>query len=115
MYLRDARYAYRLWGANRKVEELEMEFPQLLTEYRDARVAGANAAPLTTETLRPTTTRSGAASLDLNTLLKAGQTISGEVVLGRLLDRLLDILIENAGAQRGAPAAVAGRRVVRGG
>ena len=49
MYLRDARYAYRLWGANRKVEELEMEFPQLLTEYRDARVTGACAAPLTTE------------------------------------------------------------------
>ena len=101
MYLRDARYAYRLWGANRKVEELEMEFPQLLTEYRDARVAGCRRRSSTTETLQPTTTRSGAASLDLNTLLKAGQTISGEVVLGRLLDRLLDILIENAGAQRG--------------
>ena len=34
MYLRDARYAYQLWGAYRKVEELELEFPQLLTEYR---------------------------------------------------------------------------------
>jgi predicted ATPase/class 3 adenylate cyclase/tRNA A-37 threonylcarbamoyl transferase component Bud32 len=101
MYLRDARYAYRLWGANRKVEELEMEFPQLLTEYRDARVTPAGAAPAGIETAQATTTRSGIASLDLDTLIKAGQTISGEVVLGRLLERLIGILIENAGAQRG--------------
>jgi predicted ATPase/class 3 adenylate cyclase len=98
MYLRDARYAYQLWGANRKVEELETEFPQLLTDYRDPRPAAVGGAASTIETA---TTRSGAGSLDLNTLIKAGQTISGEVVLGRLLDRLLGILLENAGAQRG--------------
>ncbi len=101
MYLRDARYAYRLWGADRKVEELEIEFPQLLTEYRDGRVAG-HTATSTVQTIQPTTTgRSDVANLDLNTILKAGQTLSGEVVLGRLLDRLLSIVIENAGAQRG--------------
>jgi len=37
----------------------------------------------------------------LNTLIKAAQTISAEVLLGRLLERLLGVLIENAGAQRG--------------
>jgi predicted ATPase/class 3 adenylate cyclase/tRNA A-37 threonylcarbamoyl transferase component Bud32 len=101
MYLRDARYAYRLWGATRKVEELELEFPQLLTEYGDVRPTAGSASPTTVDTVRPTSTRSGTANLDLQTLVKAGQTISGEVVLGRLLDRLLGILIENAGAQRG--------------
>jgi class 3 adenylate cyclase len=64
-------------------------------------VAGGTLSPLTIEPLQHTTGRSGAAILDLNTLIKAGQTISGEVVLARLLDRLLSILIENAGAQRG--------------
>ena len=98
MYLRDARYAYQLWGAQRKVEDLETEFPQLLTDYRDVRTTPAGIPATTLDT---TTTRSGAGSLDLNTLIKAGQTISGEVVLGRLLDRLLGILLENAGAQRG--------------
>ncbi len=34
-------------------------------------------------------------------MAKAAQTISGEVVLGRLLERLLSVVIENAGAQRG--------------
>jgi len=102
MYLRDARYAYHLWGAHRKVEELELEFPQLLTEYRDVRPgAGATAETKTGETLQTTTTRSHGASLDLDTLIKAGQAISGEVNFGRLLDRLLGILMENAGAQRG--------------
>ena len=102
MYLRDARYAYQLWGANRKIEELEVEFPQLLTEYRDARGAASGTATTRIAPARATTTtRSGVSSLDLTTLIKAGQTISGEVVLGRLLERLLGILIENAGAQRG--------------
>lgn len=101
MYLRDARYAYQMWGAQRKVEELELEFPQLLTEYRDARNFAAATAHPTFRTLKPTTDQPGIASLDLKTLIKAGQTISGEMVLGKLLDRLLSIVIENAGARRG--------------
>src|SRR6185369_9286445 len=40
-------------------------------------------------------------SLDLSTVLKAGQAISGEIVLDRLLDKLMQVAIENAGAQRG--------------
>ncbi len=105
MYLRDARYAYLIWGANRKVEELELEFPQLLTEYREARSvptsmpSGTLVSPTTTSD--SSTRRAGASRLDLDTLIKAGQTISGEVMLSRLLDRLLAIVIENAGAQRG--------------
>lgn len=91
MYLRDARYAYLLWGAKRKVEELEIEFPLLRSEHQDARF----------ETVQPSTFRSDPTTLDLVTLIKACQTISGEVVLGRLLERLLGILIENVGAQRG--------------
>lgn len=104
MYLRDARYAYLIWGANRKVEELELEFPQLLTEYREARaVPTSSNVTLTAPGSAPggATLRSASARLDLDTLIKAGQTISGEVMLTRLLDRLLGILIENAGAQRG--------------
>ncbi|MEM8663781.1 MAG: adenylate/guanylate cyclase domain-containing protein, partial [Pseudomonadota bacterium] len=101
MYLRDACYAYSLWGAERKVEELKLEFPQLLTIDRD--VGGITHANATvTSTIQSSgSTDTGGEMLDLDTLIKSGQTISGEVVLGRLLDRLLGILIENAGAQRG--------------
>ena len=101
MYLRDAHYAYRMWGAAQKVEELEMEFPQLLSEYREIRALPNSTLDLTRKTLSATQTQSNAINIDMDTLIKAGQTISGEVVFGRLLDRLLSIVIENAGAQRG--------------
>ncbi len=101
MYLRDARHAYRLWGAHRKVEELELEFPQLLTEHRDRRATTQQITESLTSTTEKTTNLFLGQDLDLNTLLKAAQAISAEVVQGRLLDRLLGILIENAGAQRG--------------
>lgn len=101
MYLRDAQYAYRLWGADRKVEELATEFPQLLTDRRDRSAPGLTSATTTSATLQDTTTRTGTSRLDLRSLLKAAQTISGEVVLGQLLKRLTGILIESAGAERG--------------
>ncbi|MDA7965162.1 AAA family ATPase [Ruegeria sp.] len=101
MYLRDARYAYRLWGAQRKVEELELEFPQLLTDHRDSRVLTQTLSESIAGTTEMTANQSLRRDLDLDTLLKAAQTISAEVVLDRLLDRLLGLLIENAGAQRG--------------
>jgi GAF domain-containing protein len=47
------------------------------------------------------TIETATASLDLETVLKASQAISGEVVLGRLLETMIRILIENAGAERG--------------
>lgn len=39
--------------------------------------------------------------LDLNTIIKASQTISGEIRFDRLLEKMMAILIENAGAQKG--------------
>jgi GAF domain-containing protein len=39
--------------------------------------------------------------LDLATMMKASQVISGEIMLDKLLAKLMKILIENAGAQKG--------------
>ncbi len=39
-------------------------------------------------------------SLDLATLLKANQVLSGEILLDRLLSKLLDIILENAAGDR---------------
>ncbi len=41
-------------------------------------------------------------SLDLATVLRAGEAISGELDLDRLLERILEIGMQSAGAQRGA-------------
>ncbi|HIK12328.1 MAG TPA: AAA family ATPase [Oscillatoriaceae cyanobacterium M33_DOE_052] len=92
-YLQEARYHYQLWGANAKVNHLEQRYPQLLT-----------AIQATTPEIAPTiavTTREAGASLDIATVMKAASTMSGEIVLARLLSNLMKILIENAGAQKG--------------
>jgi predicted ATPase/class 3 adenylate cyclase len=58
--------------------------------------------PAATRTLSATSkaTLSGSAALDLVSVLKASQAISGEVALDRLLSKLMLILLENVGAER---------------
>ncbi len=94
-YLRDARYAYRRWGATAKVKDLEARYPQFVAQIRSSR----ELPTLTT----PTTDTSETASslLDLTSVLKASQAISGEIVLDKLVATLMRVVIENAGAQRG--------------
>lgn len=96
-YVRDAHYAYLRWGAVSKVRHLEAVFPQLA----DA-TAGGLAPTRTLSGTITTTQQAGSGLLDMATVLKASQTIAGEVVLADLLRRLMRIVMENAGAQRGA-------------
>jgi signal transduction histidine kinase len=39
--------------------------------------------------------------LDLRTVIKAGQALSGEIRVANYLERLMDVVVENAGAERG--------------
>src|SRR5262249_2245157 len=95
IYLQEARYAYERWGAAAKVRELEERYPKGLGRaQRPAPSAGW------TETGTTTTTQRGGGALDLRSVLKASQALSGEIVLERLLARLLHTVIENAGAER---------------
>jgi histidine kinase len=84
-YLEDAHHAYGRWGARGKVAAMERQYPELL----GADTAAAQLASTAGETL------------DLSTVLKASQAISGEIVLQELLEKLMRISLENAGAQRG--------------
>ncbi|MGK7902860.1 MAG: AAA family ATPase [Hormoscilla sp.] len=96
LHLIEAYYGYQRWGAVRKLSELETQYPQLLTKTtRDT----GDVYSLTT-TIRASGEQSTGA-LDLATVVKAGQAISGEIVLDKLLASLMEILIENAGAQQG--------------
>jgi len=92
----EARYAYERWGATAKVKDLDERYPQLLK--RTSVVAGTDVDGTTTHT---TTTEETLGSLDLNTVVKASQTISGEITLETLLAKMMKIVIENGGAQKG--------------
>jgi len=90
VYLEKALHAYDIWGAAGKAEDLRAEF-------------GVGAPGHAAESVTAGSTTAGTAersdALDLATVLKASQAISGEIVLDRLLGTLLDIIVENAGAE----------------
>lgn len=94
IYLQKAHNAYTGWQAKAKVEALETQYPQWSFNTSTSRV-------LSTLNTQVETDSNSSTALDLATVLKASQAISGEIVLEQLLQTLMKILIENAGAQVG--------------
>jgi PAS domain S-box-containing protein len=93
-YIRLAHRVYQSWGAVVKVRHLEEKYPTYM----------AQAEPGTgrlSSTLPSTTSGGHRHALDFSSLLKATQTLSSEIVLEKLLASLLEVVIENAGAEQG--------------
>ncbi|HEX9260661.1 MAG TPA: adenylate/guanylate cyclase domain-containing protein, partial [Acidimicrobiales bacterium] len=94
-YIRAAYHLYERWGARRKVAHMERE---------QASVLFPEGAPLTPDQLavRSTTSRDlGVASLDMTSVIRASQAISGELIEDQLWGVTLPLLLESAGGQRG--------------
>jgi PAS domain S-box-containing protein len=87
LYVRNARHCYLRWGADGKVRQLDQSWPQLIVELPVAGATSTIGAPVE--------------HLDLATVIKVSQTISGEMVLDKLIDTLMRTAIEQAGAERG--------------
>jgi PAS domain S-box-containing protein len=85
-YLQDARCCYLQWGAHGKVRQLDEMFPHFNIE---------EAVPNATSTIGMEVEH-----LDLGTVMKVSQAISGEIVLEKLIDRLMRTALEQAGARR---------------
>ncbi|MEH1986458.1 AAA family ATPase [Nostoc sp.] len=94
LYMKEAHYCYEGWGATAKVKDLETRYPQFFAQ--SSRVN----APLILTTVG-TTSNTSQVAFDLATVMKAAQAISSEIELEQLLSSLMQILIENAGAQTG--------------
>ena len=85
-YLRNARNCYDRWGAQGKVKQLDERYPRL-REGRTPAPSSAIGAPF--------------GQLDVETVVRASQALSSEMVFPRLIERLLRITVEHAGAERG--------------
>jgi PAS domain S-box-containing protein len=85
-YLDEARDCYVRWGAWAKVAQLDKSHPRI-------RQQASLAAKPTIET--------SVERLDLATVIKMSEAVSGEIVLGRLIETLMTIAVEHAGADRG--------------
>lgn len=105
-YLQAAHYAYQRWGAQAKVNALEQRYPQLLITNLPPPVAVVDESPSLTSNSVSSSSDSG--SLDLSTVMKASQAIASEIRLESLLQTLMHIVLENAGAQTGVLALMQG-------
>jgi predicted ATPase/C4-dicarboxylate-specific signal transduction histidine kinase len=83
-YLRVARSAYTRWGADGKVRQLDRLYPELRELTAAPAVASSDAVE----------------GLDVAAALKMSQAVSSEIELGALIDRLMTIALEHAGAER---------------
>ena len=95
-YLREARYCCLCWEAAGKVRQLDQLYPQLGDKESGAPRDGTIGASVE--------------QLDLTTVIKVSQTVSGEIVLEKLIDTLMRTDIEHAGAERGRVNSFARRR-----
>ncbi|MBH8561679.1 AAA family ATPase [Nostoc sp. CENA67] len=95
-YLLKSYYGYIRWGAIAKVKDLEARYPEFISHINHKE----NSKISIHRTIKTTTSES-LAVLDLSTVMKASQAISQEIVFDKLLEKLMLIVMENAGAQKG--------------
>ena len=86
-YLQEARYCYLRWGADGKVRQLDELYPHLRKQEPTRGTSSTIVAP--------------GELLDLATVIKVSQAVSGEMVPEKLIERIMRAAIEHAGAERG--------------
>src|ERR1700736_3454129 len=86
-YLRNARNCYDRWGALGKLKQLDERYPHLHEERAPTSATATIGTPV--------------GQLDVETVVKASQALSSEIVLRKLIEKLLRIAVEHAGAERG--------------
>lgn len=85
-YFRQAFDAYAQWGARAKCQDIKSTYPQFFSE------SAASQEISSSEIL---------GKMDLHSVVKASTAISEEIKLDRLSKKLLSIVSENIGAERG--------------
>jgi PAS domain S-box-containing protein len=86
-HVEEARSCFVRWGALGKVRQLDQRYPRLREKTASSPPTATIGTPVE--------------QLDVETVLKAAQAVSSEIVLGDLIKTLLRIAIEHAGAERG--------------
>ena len=87
MYLRNARNCYERWGALGKVKQLDELYPQLPEERLPTSPIATIGTPV--------------GQFDAAAVVKSSQALSSEMVLSKLIEKLMRIAVEHAGAERG--------------
>jgi predicted ATPase len=96
LFLEEAYFLYERWGASAKLRQLRLAHPRV---FETPNVPASAYTTTLTRTHRTGFVREG--SLDVESMIKATRTVSGEVRRDKLFAKLMATIIENAGAQRG--------------
>ena len=112
-YMQEAYQCYARWGSLAKIEDLEKRYPQLLVsllqkqswdlELNKTQYQSLN-KPYSVKKSITTTHSSSSISenFDLASILKASQALSSEIHLEQLISKLMQVIMENAGAKKSA-------------
>jgi len=100
-YLREAQYLYYRWGAARKAADMVHKHPQLLDAIDAPAQRGGTTVSRTYTHTSGTTETMASDQLDMSSVMKASQAISGQLVQDQLWKTTIQIVLENAGAQTG--------------
>ncbi|QMS87340.1 AAA family ATPase [Nostoc edaphicum CCNP1411] len=108
-YMQEAYYCYARWGAKAKTEDLEKRYPQLLLPILQEQLnplqlrSTIDTSSFPHQTIHTNLSSSSISeALDLATIFKASQALSSQIQLEQLLTIFLQVIMENAGAQKAA-------------
>ncbi|UCH95974.1 MAG: AAA family ATPase, partial [Candidatus Aminicenantes bacterium] len=105
LHMTDAHYGYKMWGAAGKARHLEEKYPHLLPivfEKKGFLPEPAKEERLLLSTLKEKSqTETSPQIFDLMAFIKTSHTLSGEIFLEKLLKKMMGIVLENAGAEKG--------------
>ena len=112
-YMQKAYFSYAKWGSSAKIEDLEQRYTHLLTpilqkqsfnkELIESSIVNFNKMVSIGQTIQ--TNRSSSSiceALDFSSIIKATQALSSEIKLKELITKLMQLVMENAGAKKAA-------------
>ncbi|MBV6624566.1 MAG: AAA family ATPase [Rivularia sp. (in: Bacteria)] len=115
-YLDDAYYGYIRWGAKAKVKDMQKRYHQLLyhilleeDKNNDSSKQNSSNQALDLPKISHDKTISGTKQtiskfLDLESVIKASQALAEQMKLNEVLSKLMEVIMENAGASKCALA-----------
>lgn len=104
-YLQAAYRGYQAWGAKIKTEQLRERYPWLAEEEEGSRAEEKTGAPVLA--ISPDIIR----LVDMETLFRIAQFLTKEVVLEELLKKILEVVLQNAGANKAALFLLEGKQI----
>lgn len=101
VYINESYYAYSRWNCNLKVRYLDKKYLDLIMEASRIEDHRDSFQGLSSSVVFNSLNSDGTDFLDLLTVAKASRAISSEINLSKLLTKIMKIILENLGAQKG--------------